>query len=142
VIVGEPEIDFVDDQPSAPLRDRRNDALHFVAGDTRARRIRRRGDEDPHACGSRRCAAPRGGVVCALGRPGGANVNATRGRRPILFDQLRGELIIRRRTNGNADRLAFQNANEMARARIARIGEQNAVIAVHQQRVDQQQRRG
>src|SRR6266550_9363893 len=28
----------------------------------------------PHACGCRRCAAPRGGAIRALGRPCGANV--------------------------------------------------------------------
>src|SRR4029450_4570059 len=31
----------------------------------------RRRSLDPHACGCRRCAAPKGGVIRALGRPGG-----------------------------------------------------------------------
>ena len=107
VIVGEAEIDFVDDQPPVPLTNRRNDAFHFVAADARARRIRWRCDQ-----------------------------NAARGWRPILLDQLCGELIIRLGTDGNTDGLAFQNADEMARARIARIREQNAIVAVHEQRVD------
>ena len=34
---------------------------------------------DPHACGWRRCAAPKGGAIRALGRPGGAHAAHSRG---------------------------------------------------------------
>src|SRR6185503_4767409 len=64
VLIGPPRLRL------APLRcPRRGSNSHLGAA--------RRCSLDPHACGLRRCAAPGGGAIRTLGRPGGAHWTPT-----------------------------------------------------------------
>ncbi len=85
---------------------------HLVVRDHRARRIRRRGDQ-----------------------------RAARAPRPVARDRFRRELVVLRGADRHAERRAFEHPHEVAVARVARIGEQHLLVAVHQQRHHQQQRR-
>ena len=58
------------------------------------------------------------------------------------IDELCRELIVRCRPDRNANGRAFEHAHEMARARIAGVGKKDALVAVDDQRHDEQQRRG
>ncbi len=60
--------------------------------------------------------------------------------RPRLVYQIRRELIALVRSHGDRLGYAFHDTHEMAIAGIGRIGQQNLVITVHQQRAGQQQR--
>ena len=87
--VSEPEVDLVDHQ-MAPARGRHGgDAREFVAGDSRAGGIGRRGDE-----------------------------HAARGRSPVARHQFGGELVVAWRRPRPPARLAFEGAHEMPVARI------------------------
>ena len=110
--VGQAEIDFIDDELASMFRHGGDDLAHFFVRHDGAGRIRRRRDQ---------CAARR--------------------RRPVPVDQLRRQLIVRFRPDRDADGIALEDADEMAIARITRIGQQNPVVAVDEERHDQQQRR-
>ncbi len=112
-LVGQAEVDLVDDQPSAEVVDRAGDARHLVVSDHRAGGIRRRGDQ-----------------------------RRTRASGPVARDRLRRELVVLRGTDGHADRRPFEHAHEVPVARIAGVGEQHLLVPVQQQRHHQQQRRG
>ena len=109
--VGEAEVDLVDDQLAAAGGHRVRDAPHLVVRNHGARRIGRRRDQR---------AACRG--------------------RPVPLDQVRRQLVVGIRTDGDADRRPFEHADEVAIARVAGIGQQDAVVPVHEQRHHQQQR--
>ena len=112
-VVGQAEIDLVDDEPPAQARAGRGDPAQLVRRNLRAGRVRRRRDQ-----------------------------HAARARRPRRFDQIGGKLVIRLRPDRNADGFPLEHADEMPVARIAGIGQQDLVVAIDEERHDQQQRGG
>ncbi len=91
--------------------DRGDDPLHLVARHDRSGGIRRRGDDD-----------------------------AAGGRVPVPLDEFSRQLVVRFRTDRNAHRGAFEHPDEVAVARVRRVGLQDAIVAVDDQRQHQQQR--
>ena len=109
MVVGESQVDFVDDQASTEARDGGDDLSHLVRRNAGARRIRRRRDQ-----------------------------HATRRGCPLPLDRFGGQLIARFGPDRNADGLAFQYADEVTIARIPGIGHQDAIIAIDDERDDEQ----
>ncbi len=112
-VVGEAEIDLVDDEPAAQPRD--------VAAIARSS----------------------SGATCVPVGFDGDAISAPRVRAvPRALDQAGGKLVARFGPDRNADGVALEHADEMAVARVARVGEQDLVVAVDEERHHQQQRRG
>src|SRR5690348_13281948 len=103
--VGKAQIDLVDDERAAARGDDVADALELVPRDGRAGRVRRRGDQ------------------CPARAPG-----------PVALEQRRAQLVVRLGSDRDAERLAFERADEVTTAGIARVGEQDLVVTIDDQR--------
>jgi len=67
--------------------------------------------------------------------------HAACGRRPVALDEICRELVTRVGADRNSHRRAFEQPDERSIARVAWIGEQDPLVAVHDERHHQQQRR-
>ncbi len=68
--------------------------------------------------------------------------DAAGSRRPVPLDEIGRELVARIRPHRDSGGLALQQAHERPVARIAGVGQQDLLVAIDEQRHDEQQRRG
>ena len=111
VVVGESEVDLVDDQRASTPRD-----------------------------GRRRCAASRRAPRWSRSGWTAMRPALRACVPPVTLDELRGELVSRVGPDRDRDRLALEDPHEMAVARIAGVRKQDLVVAVDEERHHEQQR--